>query len=136
MTHDTGGEFTAMQVRSTGATSANILLAGQVITTPVTLTDSDTTPSVIGSDSFVSNTTGVTITRFDDCTTGQEFSIISKGVIVYDTTTNARLLGSSVDITTASGDVTRWICETGGTTGSICHLLSFVDISADNSSGI
>jgi hypothetical protein len=90
----------------------------------------------LGTDTFFSNTTGVTITRFDDVYAGQEFSIISKGAIVYDTSTASRLIGSSVDITTASGDVTFWICETEGTTASVCRLKGFVDVSADNSGGI
>ena len=46
-----------------------------------------------------------------------------------------RLIGSSVDITTASGDVTEWVCEVGGTSSSVWRLVAFVDVSVDNSAG-
>ncbi len=110
------------------------------VTTPHTLTtfaSADATPSVSVSveDTFFSNATGVTITRFDDGIAGQEIDIISKGATVYDTSTDTRLRGSSVDITTASGDITSWRCEVGGTTSSVWILTGFVDISADNSAG-
>ncbi|MHA1592744.1 MAG: hypothetical protein ACTSUP_09765, partial [Candidatus Heimdallarchaeaceae archaeon] len=81
-------------------------------------------------------TSGVTITRFDYGVEGQEITIISKGAIVYDTSSASRLIGSTVDITTASGDITKWICEVGGTTNSIWRLVAFVDISQDNSSSV
>lgn len=101
----------------------------------VTFVDSDTTPDVSGRgvNQFFTNTTGITITRFDNPYVGQVFSIISKGAIVYDTSSANRLIGSSVDITTASGDLTYWICETGGTTTSVCRLIGWTDVSADNS---
>jgi len=54
---------------------------------------------------------------------------------VYDTSTATRLIGSTVDITTASGDVTLWACEVGGTTSSVWRLKGFVDVSIDNSAG-
>ena len=100
-----------------------------------TFTDSDATPSLKGGRLFNTNTTGVTITRFDDVIEGQEFTIISKGAIVFDTSSATRLTGSSVDITTASGDITFWVCITGGTAASVCQLRGFVDVSADNSGG-
>jgi polygalacturonase len=100
-----------------------------------TLTNSDTTPSLQGSRVFATNTSGVTITRFDDGYVGQEVTLISKGAIVFDTSTATRLIGSSVDITTASGDITTWVCEVGGTTSSIWRLKGFVDVSEDNSAG-
>ena len=100
-----------------------------------TFTDTDTTPSVMGSHTFMSNTTAVTIARFDDGYAGDEITIISGGVTTYDTTANARLLGSSADIVTATGDVTKWVCQTGGTTSSVWRLVGFVDVSADNSGG-
>lgn len=101
----------------------------------VTLVSADTTPSVLNGKTFFTNATGVTITRFDDGYGGQEITLISKGATVYDTSTASRLIGSSVDITTASGDVTLWICETGGTTASVWRLKGFVDVSVDNSTG-
>lgn len=112
--------------------SANSRLKDEPV---ATFTDSDATPSVAGAKVWLSNTTGVTITRFDDGVAGDEITITSKGAIVFDTTANARLIGSSVDITTASGDVTFWVCETGGTTSSVWRLRGFVDVSADNSGG-
>lgn len=100
-----------------------------------TFTDSDATPSLSEGNIFLTNTTGVTITRFDDVVAGEEYTITSKGAIVFDTSSASRLIGSSVDITTAAGDVTFWICETGGTTTSVCRLKGFVDVSANNSGG-
>jgi hypothetical protein len=100
-----------------------------------TLTDSDTTPNVDNLTYCQTGTTGITITRFDNGFVGQELTIISKGAIVFDTSSANRLIGSSVDITTASGDVTLWICETSGTTSSVWRLKGFVDVSADNSGG-
>jgi len=104
-------------------------------TIPFTLTDSDVTPSVAGNKVLLTGTTGITITRFDDGLAGQEITIISKGAIVFDTSPATRLIGSSVDITTAAGDVTKWVCETGGTTSSVWRLIGFVDVSVDNSAG-
>ena len=117
------------------ATKPNTIeTVGKVVSTLVTFTDSDTTPSVETGNYFNTNTTGITVTRFDDCIAGQEFTIVSKGAIVFDTSSASRLIGSSADITTATGDLTMWICETGGTTSSVCRLKGFVDISQDNSS--
>lgn len=96
--------------------------------------DSDATPSVCAGPNFdIPN--AVTITRFDYGTPGQEIVLISKAAAVFDTTANARLVGSSVDITTATGDTTMWICEVGGTTSSVWRLMGFVDSSEDNSGG-
>ena len=97
-------------------------------------TDGDATPSIIISGVrykvFKTGTSGLTITDFDDGEAGDEITVISKGAIVFDTT-GTNLIGSSVDLTTASGDVTKWVCEDGTT----WRLLAFVDVSADNSSG-
>lgn len=100
-----------------------------------TFVSADATPSVIVGSQFFSNATGVTITRFDDGIQGQILKIISKGATVYDTSPATRLIGSTVDITTASGDITTWLCETGGTTSSVWRLTGFVDVSVDNSAG-
>ena len=96
---------------------------------------SDATPSVLIGDQFLSSTTGVTITQFDDGYAGQEITIISKGATVFDTSTATRLRGSTVDITTASGDITTWTCEVGGTSSSRWNLKGFVDVSVNNSAG-
>ncbi len=100
-----------------------------------TFDSADATPSVSAGNNFFSNSTGVTITQFDDGIAGQAMDIISKGATVYDTSTATRLVGSSVDITTASGDVTTWLCEVGGTSSSVWRLKGFVDVSVDNSAG-
>jgi len=100
---------------------------------PITFTDSDTTPSVTKGNFFLTNTTGVTIARFDDGVAGQQITVISKGAIVFDTSPADRLIGSAVDITTASGDTSIWICEVGGTSSSVWRLIEWVDVSADNS---
>lgn len=101
----------------------------------MTFASGDTTPNVGDGqgNTFLSNATGVTITRFDDGDIGQLIYIISKGVTVYDTSTATRLIGSSVDITTADGDTSMWICEVAGTTSSVWRLLSWIDVSIDNS---
>lgn len=98
-----------------------------------TFTDEDTTPSVANENLFLTNTTATTVTRFDNGIAGQRITIHSKGAITFDLTANARLIGSSADIVTASGDITEWLCATGGTTASVWHLISFNDISDDNS---
>jgi hypothetical protein len=98
-----------------------------------TFTDSDADPTVANENLFKTNTTGVTITRFDNGIVGQTITIISKGAVVYDTSTATRLIGSSIDITTASGDVSMWVCETAGTTSSVWRLIKWTDVSEDNS---
>jgi len=95
----------------------------------------DVTPSVLGFSTFISNAATLTITRFDNGYEGQKIAIISGGVTTFDTSSNTRLKGSSADIVTAAGDVTMWVCHTGGTTSSVWYLAGFVDSSADNSAG-
>lgn len=95
----------------------------------------DATPTVLGVNYLITSTTGVTITRFDDGVVGQQLTLVSKGATIYDTSTATRLIGSSVDIITASGDVTMWVCEIGGTVSSVWRLKGFVDVSANNSGG-
>ncbi len=121
----------ATGIPDTAIVSNNVGLMGNM----VTFGSADATPSVLNGSTFLSNATGVTITRFDDGVVGQEITIISKGATVYDTSTATRLIGSTVDITTASGDITTWICETGGTSSSVWRLKGFVDVSVDNSAG-
>lgn len=153
------GETTAKGIRSdSGATNTSLIVEGvdlvdidstiELATFPTnfkqsnnlghdfdTWTNSDTTPNVAAFDKFFTGTTGVTVTQFDNGYTGQKIEVISKGATVYDTSTASRLIGSSVDITTASGDITMWICETGGTSSSVWRLMGFVDVSVDNSAG-
>jgi hypothetical protein len=89
----------------------------------------DATPSVAGSD--VWETGGAdTYTGFSDGVAGHIITILSKHAAVFDTT-GTNLTGSSVDITTATGDTTMWLCQDG----TKWHLLGFVDVSVDNSGG-
>lgn len=118
-------------------TGTNKVVRDNVIGSTIyqTFASGDTTPNISGGEKFFSNATAVTISRLDGGATGQEISIISKGATVYDTSPATGLIGSTVDITTASGDITTWICEIGGTVGSVWRLKGFVDVSVDNSAG-
>lgn len=93
----------------------------------------DGTPDVSGHTFF---TTGGadTYTDFDAGTgslvTGQLVIVKSAHAAVFDTT-GTGLKGSSVDITTASGDITWWIYD-----GTDWILSQFTDVSADNSGGV
>ena len=111
------------------ATAANPTIKLIGYGTPPSFADVDATPSILMGNYFLSGTAGETITDFTDKAAGKEFTIISKAAIVYDTT-GTNLVGSSTDITTASGDVTKWICEDDTTV----RLLNFIDVSQDNSS--
>jgi len=95
-----------------------------------TFAASDTTPSVGGCPVWKTSTGTLTITDLDNFPPGEERVIISKGPITFDTT-GTNLVGSSVDIVTATGDTTRWVSEDGTTK----RLLGFVDVSIDNSLG-
>lgn len=88
----------------------------------------DTSPSVAQGNVFTTDGTAQTLVDLDDGIIGEIVTIISTDATVYDTT-STNLTGSSVDITTADGDVTQWLCENG----TVWILLSFVDVSADNS---
>jgi hypothetical protein len=105
------------------------LASNQINTAKITFTTADTTPSVSGGSYFETSTGTLTITTFDDGIEGQEITVVSRGAITYDTT-GTTLSGSSVDIVTASGDVTKWVY-----TGSNWILLGFVDVSVDNTAG-
>ena len=97
----------------------------------------DTTPDVSGKTFF---TTGGadTYLGFDVGggvpDVGAIVIVLSAHAAVFDTTASGAaypFVGSSVDITTASGDITMWIFD-----GTSFGLIQFTDISADNSSGI
>ena len=99
-----------------------------------TFTDEDATPTVANENLFYTNTTtGTPITQFDNGIAGQRITIHSKGAITFDLTGNARLIGSGDDLVTASGDILVFLCMTGGTTASVWQLVSYNDISDDNS---
>jgi len=99
-----------------------------------TFTDELATPSVANENLFYTNTTtGTPITAFYNGIAGQKITIHSKGAITFDLTGNARIIGSAADLVTASGDILVFLCMTGGTTSSVWHLVSYNDISDDNS---
>lgn len=102
----------------------------------VTFTAADATPTVVLSSLFTTDSAGLTITDFDDGTDGKTIVVLSKGAVVYDTTTGQdgdhNLDGSSANITTASGDITVWRNEGGST----WHLVRWNDASIDNSDQI
>ena len=95
----------------------------------VTMAESDTSPDVSTGNIFKSHSTGVTIDQFDGGVCGQIITIISGGATVYDV--SGQLKGGTTNITTAAGDVTMWVCESA----TIWHLLSWMDLSIDLSSG-
>jgi hypothetical protein len=96
---------------------------------------SDGTPTVRGMTYAETSATAFTVTQLDDGLAGQRLTLVSKGITTFDTSTATRLIGSTGDVVTASGDVTEWICETGGTTASVWRLLGYVDVDVDNSAG-
>ena len=96
----------------------------------VTMSSGDTSPDISTGNIFKSHSDGVTIDQFDGGTCGQIITIISGGATVYDVT-SSELKGGTTNITTAAGDVTMWICESA----TVWHLLSWMDLSIDLSSG-
>jgi hypothetical protein len=133
--NDCDGGFSAPVLTSLAINTSIQTLYSAIATAPGTLADTDQTPYITNSNVWLSGTTTVTIIALYGGVAGQQITIISKGAVTYDTTSNARLIGSSADIVTASGDVTAWVCEVGGTTSSIWRLVGFVDVSADNHLG-
>ena len=89
----------------------------------------DTNPDVSRGNIFKTHSTGVTIDQFDNGTCGQIITIISGGATVYDV--SGELKGGTTNITTAAGDVTVWVCESA----TVWHLISWMDLSIDLSSG-
>ena len=120
-----------------GTTGPNVMLhvAGAAAfsgpsETFVTMAESDTSPDISTGNIFKSHATGVTIDQFDGGICGQIITIISGGATVYDVT-SSELKGGTTNITTATGDVTMWVCESA----TVWHLLSWMDLSIDLSSG-
>jgi len=81
-------------------------------------------PNVSNGNMWFTTTTDGLILRFDNGVGGQEITVISKAAIRFDTSLGTRLIGSSDDISTTYGDITKWVCETGGTTASVWRLTS------------
>lgn len=108
----------------------------------VSINDSVQTLSGVATPSVKDSTTGELYRHFNtvsgpqthsDFLNGQPgltITIVSKGAITYDTT-GTNLKGSTVDIVTATGDITQWYCEDG----TIWRLVQYTDISVDNSAG-
>jgi len=100
----------------------------------VTFADGDTSPDVSGGNIFKTHAnayaSGVNITQFDGGICGQIITIITGGALVYDVT-SSELKGGTTNITTATGDVTMWVCESA----TVWHLISWMDLSANLSSG-
>jgi hypothetical protein len=100
--------------------------------TSTALADS-ATPSVANENLFVTGGT-TNITALYNGVVGQIITIRAAHGLDFDVTGNARLIGgATTDITVESGDIIQWICVTAGTTTSVWHLISFNDISDDNS---
>lgn len=115
----------------TGATITNDIEDYQD-NTPGTFADVDATPDISWKSVWHSGTSAETITDFDGYpVNGRTITVISEAAITYDTT-GTSLVGSSVDLVTAAGDVTQWVLDTDGTTW---RLVAFVDVSVDNTAG-
>ena len=128
-----GRSITATKFVSTG-TSPRVDVIGQEHLE--SFANVDATPSVLGmGETVLSGVSTETIDAFYDGYYGQPLTVISKAAITFSTSAANRLIGSSANIVTASGDVTKWVCETPGTTASVWRLVGFVDVSADNSGG-
>ena len=94
-----------------------------------TFTESDATPSVLTGNLWKTFAGALTITGFDDGIAGQIITVISTAAVIFDVT-GTNLVGGTVDITTASGDVTQWVYD-----GTNWYLMNFMDVSTDLSSG-
>ena len=92
-----------------------------------TFSDGDATPSVGTGNLWKHHASTQTITMFDDGVAGQVINVISTAAITYDVT-STNLKGGSVDLVTASGDVTQWFFD-----GTNWYLTYFMDVSADHS---
>jgi len=96
----------------------------------VTMSSGDTSPNVSTGNIFKSHSDQVTIDQFDGGVCGQIIIIISGGQTEYDVT-SSELKGGTTNIRTDAGDVTMWVCESA----TVWHLLSWMDLSIDLSSG-
>jgi len=93
--------------------------------TQSTFTDLDATPDVSNYNLWITNTSDVTITGFDNGGAGQMLFIESNGNITYDCT-GASLDCGSTDLVTEDGDITIWHRMNSG-----WHLAGFFDASED-----
>ena len=101
--------------------------------TTQTFTASDATPTVAGYTLFFTAASGtVTITDFDDGTDGQEITVIGNDNFTTIDMTSSSIIGSSADITLDTDDVLTFIYCVAT---EKWYLKSFVNVSADNSTG-
>ena len=113
----------------TGATTVNGgFAAAGTSGTFITFGAADVTPTVAGGNLFKTGG-AVTVTTFDDGVAGQSINVISAHAVTYDVT-GTTLKGGSVDLVTASGDVTSWVFD-----GTNWYLTNFMDVSADLTAG-
>ena len=110
-----------------GGVSVSGSFAANVAGTFGTFTDGEGTPSVATGNLWKHHNSAQIITDFLGGTAGQTITVISTNAITYDVTTSG-LKGGSVDIVTASGDVTVWTYD-----GTDWHLIQFMDATADMS---
>jgi len=93
----------------------------------VTMGSSDTTPSVATGNLFKTHASTQSLTMFDDGVAGQTITVISTAAVTFDVT-STNLKGGSIDIVTASGDITSWTFD-----GTNWYLVQLMDVSADHS---
>ena len=96
----------------------------------VTLGATDTSPSVKDSNLFKTHASTQTLTTFDDPTIGQIITVISTAAVTFDFDADDFKCGSA-DIVTAAGDTTTWVYD-----GTYWYMISFMDVSANHSSGL
>ena len=120
----TTGQITASSLEVAGSFAAN-----GPSSTFVTMSSGDTSPNVSTGNIFKSHSDQVTIDQFDGGVCGQIIIIISGGQTEYDV--SSELKGGTTNIRTDAGDVTMWVCESA----TVWHLLSWMDLSIDLSSG-
>jgi hypothetical protein len=92
--------------------------------------DVDTTPSILVGNVMRTGSVAGTVTDFTDISSGKEFTVHSRGDIVYEFGGDGNLRGSNTNIATEAGDITTWVC----TTGSTATLKSWIDVDQNNSS--
>ena len=99
----------------------------ETVPTVVTFGATDTTPTVILGNTFLTHASTQTLTDFDNGIAGKVITVISTAAVTF--AFSGDLAGSSASVVTADGDVTVWVCEDG----TIWNLVVFNDASADHS---
>ena len=96
----------------------------------VTFGATDTSPSVKDGNLFKTHASAQTLTTFGDPTIGQIITVISTAAVTFDFDADDFKCGSA-DIVTAAGDTTTWVYD-----GTYWYMISFMDVSANHSSGL